>query len=127
MGNKLTICHWNNGGSWEAIEVSTSALSGHENHSTDIWPPVEDVTNGNNWPRGEAVYLNACAIAVVTPSPEPTPSPTSSLPDTGTSMGMGVGVLAAMLIAAGAALVKKGLIERHHQRQARRKKRKGLE
>ena len=62
MGNKITICHWNESGHWTAIEVSTDALAGHEQHETDIWPPVPSVTEGKNWSQGQDVYLNGCVL-----------------------------------------------------------------
>lgn len=105
MGNRIVICHWDNGGHWEAIEISTAALGGHQQHETDIWPPVPDVTEGQNWPDGEAVYLNNCALAV-TESPSAsattTPSPSDTLPDTGPGENLAMTVLGLALIAAGA-------------------------
>ena len=92
MGNRVTVCHWDNGGHWQAIEVSTSALSGHTNHDLDIWPPIDGVSPGHNWPQGTDVWLNGCVLAPTptptatsstTASPSPTPTPTSTLPDTG--------------------------------------------
>jgi len=80
MGNRITICHWTDGTDWQALEISTSGLNGHDGHGVDIWPPVPDVTPGHNWPQGQAVYLNGCAI---TAEVVPTPSPSSSLPETG--------------------------------------------
>lgn len=79
--DKIAICHWSNGGYWNMIEVSESALAGHDNHQFDIWPPVEGVTDGQNWGRGEAVYLNGCDVTthpMPTASPSPSPSVTSS-------------------------------------------------
>jgi hypothetical protein len=102
MGNKITICHWNEGGSWDAIEISTEALNGHDNHGMDIWPPVADVTPGMNWPKGETVYLNGCAIQAIE-SPSPSPSP--SLPETGSAELMGLTVLSFVLIVVGLMLV----------------------
>ena len=107
MGNRIVVCHWNNGGGWDAIEVSTSALGGHENHERDIWPPVEGVTGGQNWERGEDVWVNGCAVAA---SPEPTPSvtgtqtpsPSSTLPDTGAEENAMMAVVGVSLIAVGA-------------------------
>lgn len=105
MGNKVTLCHWAEGGHWNAIEVSTSALSGHDNHGIDIWPPIEEVTEGNNWPEGEAVYLNACVLAA---TPEPSDSPTSSgtaspsatLPETG-PVGVLIMLISALILIGG--------------------------
>jgi hypothetical protein len=84
MGQPITICHWNESGTWNPIEISTNALNGHTNHEMDIWPPVEGVTPGMNWPQGEVVYLNDCVLAATTPPPEPSPSP--SLPESGAAV-----------------------------------------
>ena len=104
MGNRITICHWDDGGHWNAIEVSTNALSGHDNHEVDIWPSIPNVTAGKNWPRGEAVYLNGCQIdAEVVPTPSPSPS--SSLPDTGAELAMGFTILSFIMIVVGLLMV----------------------
>jgi hypothetical protein len=101
MGNRITVCHWDGSGHWDAIEISTSALNGHDNHDLDIWAPVEGVTPGHNWPQGETIYLNGCVLEAQA-SPSPTPSPTSTLPDTG--MGVFPVPIALLLMAAGLAL-----------------------
>lgn len=80
MGNRIIVCHWTEGGHWNALDIPHEGLNGHDGHNGDIWPPIPEVTDGSNWPQGEAVYYNNCAIeAVVTPSPSPSPS----LPETG--------------------------------------------
>lgn len=90
--NKIIICHWqSDGGYWQAIEINHNALNGHDNHSYDVWPPVEDVTDGSNWPAGENMYLNDCTLtAEITESPSPEPSPTGTLPPTGATENMAV-------------------------------------
>lgn len=75
--SKITICHWANGGHWNTITISYSALEGHDNHDLDIWPPVPGETPGHNWPQGESVYANDCAIAT-TPTPTATATPTEA-------------------------------------------------
>ena len=89
VADKIAICHWSNSGQWNIITVSSSALEGHDNHRFDIWPPVDGMTDGKNWGRGENVYVNGCQttdIDNVLPSPEPTltasPSPTVSVTPT---------------------------------------------
>lgn len=97
--DRITICHWSEGGHWEALNVPHQALEGHDNHDMDVWPPVEGVTDGQNWPRGQSMYINDCTLtASATPTPEPSPSGT--LPPTGANENMAV--LAVVLIAAGA-------------------------
>jgi hypothetical protein len=86
---KIFICHWAKSGHWNGISVSVEALEGHEEHQFDIWPPFEDITDGQNWGRGENVYVNGCMTTDIDntlPSPEPTesasPSPTVSVTPT---------------------------------------------
>ena len=77
VSDKILICHWANGGHWNSINVSVEALEGHENHVWDIWPAVDGVTEGQNWNRGENVYVNGCETTrpgQPLPTPEPTPS-----------------------------------------------------
>jgi hypothetical protein len=100
--NKIIICHWEGeGGAWQAIEINHNGLNGHDNHDYDVWPPVEGVTDGQNWPKGEDMYLNDCTLnATATATPEPSESPTGTLPPTGASLNMAV--LAVAMIASGA-------------------------
>lgn len=102
MGNKITICHFNEGGSWDSLELPPDALEGqgHQNHELDIWPPSSE-TPGHNWPQGEAIYLNGC-VMTIHPEPSPSPSPTSSLPESGG--GLILVPISLALIAAGLAL-----------------------
>jgi LPXTG-motif cell wall-anchored protein len=74
-GGSVVVCHWNNGGGWDALDVATSALNGHEQHDRDIWPPVGGVSEGQNWPDGEDIWLNDCRLQA---TPEPSQSATSS-------------------------------------------------
>jgi LPXTG-motif cell wall-anchored protein len=111
--NSLVICHWTNGtGHWEAITVNHNALNGHEQHSLDVWPPVDDITDGMNWPEGETLYLSNCTFATSpseSPSPSPsesstgtaTPAPTDTLPPTGAVETSGMLMVGAVLLAAG--------------------------
>lgn len=112
--NSLVICHWTQGsGHWEPITVNHSALNGHEQHSLDVWPPVEDITDGMNWPEGETLYLSMCALTTApsespSPSPSPsgsksttTPAPTDTLPPTGAVETSGMLMVGAVLLAAG--------------------------
>jgi LPXTG-motif cell wall-anchored protein len=116
MGNNVTICHFNQGGYWDAVTVSTNALNGHDNHELDIWPPIEDTTEGSNWPGGEAVYLNGCVLAA-TPEPTPTPtdtatgtaSPSPTLPETGAGENVILSMAGIFLIGAGIWLKLKAL------------------
>lgn len=108
MGNRIVVCHWNNGGGWDAIEVSTSALGGHSNHNRDIWPPVEGVSEGQNWPDGEDIWLNDCAIET-TATESPSPSASGTLPDTGPGEMAAMTLVGVMLIAAGAWLKVRSL------------------
>jgi LPXTG-motif cell wall-anchored protein len=105
MGNKVVICHWDNGGHWEAIEVATSSLNAHDNHDLDIWPPIEGGHQGMNWPKGEAVYLNGCVLAS-TPGPSPSGSPSETLPETGASLN--IALIGAAMVISGAWLKWKG-------------------
>jgi hypothetical protein len=115
--NKIIICHWNNGaGHWEAMEINHNGLNGHDNHEYDVWPPVEDVTEGSNWPQGEDMYLNDCALnATASPSPEPSPepSPTGTLPPTGATENS---------IALGMALILTGALLKWKSRKSYKKK-----
>jgi len=108
MGNQITICHYNESGHWDAIEVATSALNGHDGHDLDIWGPVEGVTPGHNWPKGEAIYLNGCVLeTTVDPSPSPSPSPSSSLPETGIAVADMLSLLMSLvLVITGALLIR---------------------
>jgi len=69
----------------------------------DIWPPVDDVTEGSNWPGGEAIYLNGCVLAS-TPEPSPTSSGTASpsptLPETG-PFEVGIMLISALILIGG--------------------------
>jgi hypothetical protein len=100
MGATITICHWTDGGMWEAITVNHNALEGHQNHF-DIWPPVPDVTQGQNWPVGEDVYINGCALQA---QPSPSPSPGPSLPESGAGV-LALLLLATLLVAVGLCLI----------------------
>ena len=109
MGNRVVICHWNNGGGWDAIEISTSALGGHDQHERDIWPPIEGVSDGQNWEQLGAVWDNGCRIeATPSPSPSPTssstasPSPSATLPDTGPAETAAMALTGLLMIAVGA-------------------------
>lgn len=124
--DKLVICHWQgDGGVWEAISVSHSALNGHDNHDFDIWPPVTGVTPGHNWENGSDVYLAGCVLGA-NPSPtptgsesgtsEPSPTQTATLPPTG-PVEIGAQVAAAL------ALVAAGLWLQRTSERARRRQR----
>jgi hypothetical protein len=106
MGAKIALCHWNEGGSWNSLELPLQALEaqGHPNHALDIWPSSAG-TPGNNWPQGEAIFLNGCAM-VIHPEPTATASPSSSpsLPESGTET-LGLSVLALVLIVVGVFLM----------------------
>jgi LPXTG-motif cell wall-anchored protein len=113
--DSLVVCHWQEeSGSWAALTVPHQALNGHGNHELDIWPPVQEVTPGMNWPAGQEVYLNDCALPS---SPSPTsstsasasPSPTDTLPPTGAAENAVMAVLGVALIAAGAWMKAKSL------------------
>jgi hypothetical protein len=81
---RIIICHFNEGGTWEALDVPHQALEGHSQHETDVWPPVPEVTEGMNWPLGQEMYLNNCVLTA-SATPSPSPSPTGTLPPTGAS------------------------------------------
>jgi hypothetical protein len=70
--DRITICHWHSNG-WSQIMINPNGLSGHAQHTLDVWPPVPGTTPGQNWPAGEGVYLAGCALA-----PEPTSSASAS-------------------------------------------------
>ena len=118
--DRTTICHWNNGGSWNAIEVAHSALGAHSAHELDIWPPIEGVTPGHNWPAGQDVFLNGCAVPVEeSPPPEPSPSPSNSLPTTGADPAI-MAMLSGALILSGVGL---SVARRREQRRVKEKPR----
>ena len=76
---KILICHWAND-HWIGITIDTNGLNGHAHHDLDIWPPVEGVTPGHNWPAGEGVYIHGCGAGEPTPTASGSPTLSVSAP-----------------------------------------------
>jgi len=88
----------------EGLGLRTDKVVGHDEHSMDIWPPVEDVTAGSNWPMGEPVYLHGCSLM----SRPETALSNAVLPSTGQDLSLGGAMLlSAVLVATGLAVLSK--------------------
>ena len=68
---KIIICHSSGGGIYEGVDVSVSALAGHELHAEDIIPPNDGI-GARNWDAtGIGTHGNSCEVRATPPVENP--------------------------------------------------------
>jgi outer membrane biosynthesis protein TonB len=64
---KIIICHASGGGIYEGVDISVSALAGHELHAEDIIPPNDGI-GARNWDAtGIGIHGNSCKVPAAPP------------------------------------------------------------
>jgi hypothetical protein len=67
--DKIVICHASGGGIYEGVDVSVSALAGHDLHAEDIIPPNNGI-GARNWDSvGIGIHTNGCVVPAVVVDP----------------------------------------------------------
>lgn len=64
---KIIICHASGGGIYEGVDISVSALAGHQLHAGDIIPPNDGI-GARNWDAtGIGIHGNSCKVPAAPP------------------------------------------------------------